>query len=227
MEIPLEVSCFWKTESRAINKARWEHFESLNLDINNKSILETDSGGCGDFTINLLNYTNNITLNDPRQNNIEFVKKRIKKDLSSNNWDLNNDLPSVQKFDIIFSYGTIYHLHKPIEAIKNLSNLCNDMFIISMQCNGDNYGMISCLENGFDQSITGYGCRCGRYWVHEELKKYFPYVYFPIDQPNHPEFPKNWNNSLPLKGTVRFVIIASRKELNNNKLTPIAPDIYK
>ena len=55
MNIPYNVSCFWKEESRQINTARINHFNSLGLDIKDKCILETGCGGCGDFTINLLN----------------------------------------------------------------------------------------------------------------------------------------------------------------------------
>ena len=228
MSIPYNVSCFWKQSSRQINTARINHFNSLGLDIKDKCILETGCGGCGDFTINLLNHTKNITLNDTRQDNINFIKQRIQKDLKSNNWDLNNPLNTEEQFDVIFSYGTIYHLHYPDQAIKNLSEKCKDFLIISMQTNGADNGMYLCDEQGFDQATEGKGCRCGRNWVKNELKKHFKYVYIPVSQPNHPDFPSNWEqHRQPLPGTVRFVIIGSHKELNNPNLTTELPVFYK
>ena len=228
MNISYEVSCFWAPASRAINTARLKHFNSLNLDIKDKSILETGSGGCGDLTLNLLKHTNDITLNDTRQSNINFVKKRIKIDLPSNNWDLNEPLPQNKKFDVVYSYGTIYHLNNPVEAIKNLSKLCNDFFIISLAGNGANSEMYLKYEKGNDQSTTSIGCRCGRNWIKNELKKYFKYVYFPISQPDHPDFHKDWSGTLPIPTTrnVRFVIIGSHKKLNNPNLITKTPNVY-
>ena len=33
-------------------------------------------------------------------------------------------------YDIIYCYGTLYHLYNPSLCIKNLSNICNDFMII-------------------------------------------------------------------------------------------------
>lgn len=225
--IPPHVACFWYEGARDINRARIAHFNSFDLDISGKSILETGSGGCGDITRNLLIKTSCITLNDPRQPNIDFAKTIIGVDLPSNNWDLNMPLPSEDMFDVVFSYGTLYHLHDPAEALRNLSDICKDFIIISTISNGCDDGLHLVHEEGFNQSVTKRGCRPGRNWVRDELRKHFEYVYFPRTQPKHAEFPVDWRQQ-PLGGgdSTRFVVIGSRKKLDNPLLTTETPEVY-
>jgi hypothetical protein len=79
----------------------------------------------------------------------------------------------------------------------------------------------NCIENVNDptQSFSGGGCRPTRSWVFNELKKYFNYVYVPKTQPNHPEFPTNWDNNFNKSLLNRSVFIASHKKINNKLLS--------
>jgi hypothetical protein len=48
----------------------------------------------------------------------------------------------------------------------------------------------------------------------------------PTTQPNHPEFPINWNlNTAPANGLVRSVFVASRDSIENALLTTEIPMI--
>lgn len=114
-----------------INKARIEHLDSLNLNFTNKTVLETGCGGRGDITRYLLSRNAQLTLNDYRQENINSILTSLNTRLDSNTWDLNQPIPTDKKFDIIVSYGTLYHLNKPEEAIINLSKICNEFLVLS------------------------------------------------------------------------------------------------
>ena len=217
------IKAFYYGGAININKSRIEHLDSLNLDLENKTVFETGCGGRGDFTKYLLSKNCEITLNDARENNILYLMKNIDKKLPYNTWDLNKSLPEDKKYDIIFSYGLLYHLYNPMEALRNLSNICTDMFIISTCTNGKDDNIEYLKENGQNQAYSNRGCRPGRNVIVNELRKYFEYVYVPINQPNHPEFPKKW----PSKRGSRFVLVASRNELNNEKLSMVLPISYK
>ena len=89
--------------------------------------------------------------------------------------------------------------------------------------NGKDEGIVFKKEpNQKEQSSTGTGCQPGRKTILSELEKYFKYVYHPKTLPNHTDYPKKWPTKLPN----RFIMIASRKELNNKNLTKILPKIY-
>ena len=217
---------FYYDGATLINKQRIEHLQNLKLNFKNKTILETGCGGKGDITSYLLTQTNNITLNDARLENILSLKQNINKDLLHNTWDLNNELPLVEKFDIIVCYGTLYHLHKPDFAIKNLATICKEFMILSTAGNGKNNSIrfLDEKEEGA-QSFTHKGCRPGRKWVENEFKQNFKYVYFPLSQPNHSDFKKSWISPNP--EPCRFIIIGSHIELNNPNLTTTLPTHYK
>ena len=109
-----------------INDARIKHLNSLNLDFKDKTVLETGAGGKGDFTKYLLKFTKDITLNDSRIENINNLLSVNNLNLEYNTWDLNENIPLDNIFDIIFCYGTFYHLQNPEKTIINLSKICKD-----------------------------------------------------------------------------------------------------
>ena len=215
---------FFRPESIAINVARINHLEKLNLNFSNKSVFETGCGGIGDITKFLLKYTNNITLNDVRLENIKSNLHTNSVSLKFNTFDLNQDIPDDTKFDIILSYGTLYHLSNPVNFIKNMSTNCTELFILSTVTNGtDNNSISFCQEAGNDQAIDNIGCRPGRQWLIDEFKKYFEFIYYPISQPDHSDFPKHWPSN---NNASRFILIASHTLLDNKNLTLNLPTHY-
>jgi hypothetical protein len=61
-----------------INKERIKHLDNLKFNFKDKKILETGCGGKGDFTKYLLQFTQNISLNDTRGENINNLLKTNK-----------------------------------------------------------------------------------------------------------------------------------------------------
>ena len=204
-----------------INIARIKHLDSLKLDFKDKTVLKTGAGGKGDFTKYLLQFTKYITLNDSRIENINNLLSVNNLNLEYNTWDLNEDLPRDNIFDIIFCYGTFYHLQNPEKTIQNLSKICKDFIIIETITSGKNDMNVNiCTEdvNTLNQSSTGYGCRPGRGYVFNLLKKHFKFVYTLKTQPNHEEFPKIFpsNNT----GNIRCIFIGSHVNIENDILQP-------
>lgn len=70
------------------------------------------------------------------------------------------------------------------------------------------------------QSYSGYGCRPGRIWIFDELKKSFPFTYIPKNQPNHEQFPIDWTMGTPQSRLTRAVFVGSKIPLLNDNLTP-------
>lgn len=135
-------------------------------------------------------------------------------------------MPDDKTFDIIVSYGTLYHLHNPILAIKNLANICKEFIILSTAGNGENNGITFLTEQKQNaQSFTHKGCRPSRKWLENEFKKKFKYIYFPLSQPDHSDFKKSWISPVPQP--CRFIILGSHKELVNPNLTTTLPIHYK
>lgn len=208
------------------NTARVEHLKLLNLPLKNKTILETGCGGSGSLTKVLHSYEPySITLNDVRYENIILLLlNNISNNLYSikdfNNWDLNNLDNVSEKFDIIFSYGTLYHLHDPENFIKNSSRMCNDFIIIETIVNKNNdESCISVQENSNanNQSFTNMGSRPSRLYVLKTLSKYFKYAFICNEGPKHNDFIKDWNN-ITHDGDCRCIFLGCHN-INNIDLT--------
>ena len=205
---------------QAHNKKRLEHLASLNLDLNNKSVLEVGAGiGC--HTQFFIDRGCEIVSTDARDENIKILKTRYS-NIKVLNVDLDSPFSLGIQFDIVYCYGTLYHLCKPEIAIRSMSFHCKDILLLET-CVDFNLdaGVTMCPEdsNGASQSFAGMGCRPSRKWVFIELKRYFDNVYIPITQPDHPEFPIDWKKKRKDNNLTRAIFIGSRKKLDNNLLT--------
>ena len=206
-------------EALEINKRRIEHLDSLNLNFNNKTVLETGCGGRGDITKYLLSKNAIVTVNDYRMDNIISLLEYVHKILDYNTWDLNKTLPLDKKFDIIVCYGTLYHLDKPEVAILNLSQLCNEFMVLSTCTNGKNDETVNITHENMsnNQAGNGMGCRPGRLFLYNTLRQNFKYVYLIKTQPNHHEFPLNFP-PITYSLNARNVFIGSHIKLENELL---------
>lgn len=208
------MDIFWYQGALELNKSRVEHLASLNLDFNNKHVFETGCGGQGDITKFLMSKNAIVTLNDVREINIKSTIEKLNTNFDFNTWDLNKDLPKDKVFDIIVCYGTLYHLNEPENAIRNMSQICKEFTIISTITNGSNDNNINLVNEDYkmlNQAGNGFGCRPGRGFIYNTLKKYFKYVYLVKTQPNNPEFPLKF----PSHVGSRNIFIGSHIQLNN------------
>lgn len=198
------------------NQRRLEHLASLGLDIVGKTVIELGAG-IGDHTSFFLDRSCEVVATEGRPQNIEIIRLRYP-DLETIQLDLDTpDLKINQQFDIVYCYGLLYHLQKPTQAIEFMARNCQKMLLLETCVSfGEEESINLCKERADfpSQAISGNGCRPTRKWVYNQLKQYFEFVYMPITQPNHEEFPIDWTLCSPSTLT-RSVFIASRQKLNN------------
>jgi len=217
---------FYYHAARKLNQARIDHLNSLNIDFNNKKVLETGCGGCGDITKFLLSKNANVTLNDYRKENIDFLMVNINKELPFNTYDLNVIIEDNIKFDIIVCYGTLYHLTDLENTFTNLANLCNEFVIISTCTSGQNDENKNIIWEGSsnEQSHNEYGSRPGRLYIWNQLNKCFKFVYTVKTQPNHTEYPLHFPSS---NSSSRNIFIGSHIKLENDKFVSCLLNEYE
>jgi hypothetical protein len=224
------ITHFFNQHYQLHNIKRLSHLDSLGLDIHSKSVLEIGAG-VGDHTYYYLIKNCRILSTDARENLVAYIKNRfgvqvmtldVEKDL--------NKLEQFEKFDIIHCYGLLYHIQNP-ESFINVLKGKSEMIFLETCVSHDfrEYGphIVSENTNNQTQSASGKGCRPTRKWIFDTLRKNFQYVYMPITQPNHTEFPKNWEQPMEDRTRlIRAVFIASEKEIRNPVLDTSIPTIY-
>jgi hypothetical protein len=173
------------------NNKRIEHLNSLGILRSGLTVLEVGAG-VGDHTGNLINHGCTVTSTEARAYNLEILRAKFP---SIECGLLNLDEPDGfdHKYDLIYCYGTLYHLSKPKEAISFMAARSESIVIETCVMYGPDSKFILCDEpDNPTQSFSGHGCRPTRRWVFDELKRYWKFVYTTRVQPNHIEFPTDW-----------------------------------
>jgi hypothetical protein len=91
----------------------------------------------------------------------------------------------------------LYHLQFPGKALQFMAERCREMLLLET-CVGaggeEAENPVSEPKEFPSQAVSGKGCRPSRAWVFSRLKALFPYVYVPITQPWHEQFPLDWSS---------------------------------
>lgn len=207
------------------NHRRLEHLASLGLPIAGSTVLEVGAG-VGDHTSFFLDRNCRVVSVEARPENLEILRTRYP-DIEVSQLDLDSpEISFEQEFDIVYCYGLLYHLSKPAEAIEFLSRCCGKMLLLETCVSYGNAEAINLCHEAIEdptQSFHGQGCRPTRTWVHTQLKRQFEFVYMPVTQPNHEEFPLDWGTPPSSPILTRSIYIASRQKLENPVLTESIP----
>ena len=177
------------------NQRRLEHLAGLGLNIAGSTVLEVGAG-IGDHTSFFIDRGCQVVSNDARQENIRILRSRYAVRVLYLDLD---DSPETfnEQFDIVYCYGLLYHLKNPTKAIEFMSSCCRKMLLLETCVSFGNEDFLNpVIENAANpsQAISGKGCRPTRRWVYNQLKRHFEFVYLPITQPNHEEFPIDWTS---------------------------------
>ena len=211
------------------DKRRQEHLASLGLDLAGSTVLEVGAG-IGSHTGFFLDRGCKVNSTEPRRENLEALRLRYP-DIEVKQLDLDNPDNSLEgHFDIVYCYGVLYHLKDPARALEFMSSRCDGMLLLETCVSfGDEEAINSCEEPAdiLSQSIYGQGCRPTRPWIYNKLKSEFEFVYMPITQPNHEQFPLDWSTPQPAEELTRSVFIASRKPLRNESLVAGIPMLQR
>ena len=134
-------------------------------------------------------------------------------------------------FDVVYCYGLLYHVQNPIVALDFMSDKAGRLLLLETCVSfgrGDDLGLISEPASDPTEAFSGTGSRPTRAWIFSELRSRFEYVYLPVTQPNHEEFPLNWaapeEHSEPLQ---RAIFVASREPIDNELLVTELPEIQR
>ncbi len=202
------------------NARRLEHLASLRIPVEGRTVLEVGAG-IGDHSHFYLDRSCQVTITESREENLRYLRRRYP-DQDVRCLDLERPT-ALEPFEIVHCYGLLYHLSDPASALAFLSEHCKMiLFLETCVSFGDTYEINPAKENRASptQAVSGIGCRPTRPWLFAELKKSFEHVYVPTTQPNHPEFPLNWDareeHQVPWS---RSVFIASREEIKSDMLS--------
>jgi hypothetical protein len=222
---------FFNQHYQLHNVKRLSHLDSLELNIRSKSVLEIGAG-IGDHTYYYLIKNCKIVSTDAREDLVAYINLRFGVEVMKLNVETDsNKLAQFDKFDIIHCYGLLYHIQNPENFIKALKGRSEILFLetcVSHDLRQDDPYIVYENKDNPTQSASGKGCRPTRKWIFDTLKKNFKYVYMPLTQPDHIEFPKNWETPMEDRSKlIRAVFIASEQEINNRNLTDSIPKIYQ
>ncbi len=203
------------------NSRRLEHLASLGIPVANMTVLEVGAG-IGDLSSYYLDRGCKLTITEVRSKNIKYLRARYP-DQDVQYLDIENPVEiDNSPFDIVHCYGLLYHLSDPEQALKFLAkNTRRILFLETCVSYGESKEINLTVENQHSptQAYSGMGCRPTRPWLFNQLQVLFDYVYIPKTQPNHEEFPLDWNVDKDTSALKRAVFIASREALDHEILT--------
>lgn len=205
------------------NARRLEHLASLGLPLHGKKVLEVGAG-IGDHSSFYIDRGCQLLITEARPESVSVLRERYP-GMEVRQLDLEApDETLTEEFDAIHCYGVLYHLKNPAPAIAFLAKRCGGLLLLETCVSyGGELAVNLCPEIQEDptQAVSGEGCRPTRPWVFAELKKHFPFVYCPVTQPNHAEFPTDWTKPpTPMPPFTRAVFVSSRTPMENPLLQP-------
>lgn len=203
------------------NQRVQEHLASLGLPLQDRTVLEVGAG-IGDHTSFFLDRGCTVRTSDGRPENVQVLRDRYP-DVEVSLLDLDDPDPSVAvAADVVYVYGTLYHLREPAAAIAFLADRTRSLMLLETCVTpGDEVALNPVEEPAevMSQALSGYGCRPTRPWVWQHLKQHFEHVYMTVTQPWHRLFPLDWNVVAQPDRLYRCVFVASRTPLNLATLT--------
>lgn len=222
---PGPYDVFLSDDAIAINRDRQAHLASLDLPIDGKSVLEVGAG-IGLHTKFFLDRGCTVVVTDGNAENVAEIKRRHPT-VRAEQVDLDGeaDLSTLGSFDIVYCYGLLYHSADPGRALKRIAEVCRGMLLLETCVSLGRFSEVTYLQDfrSNNQATTGVACRPTRLWVMEKLREYFGNAYHSITQPNHIDFPTNWD--MPETRLVyRAVFVGSKKPIASPALTTEIPN---
>jgi FkbM family methyltransferase len=217
---PAPWNVFLTPEALAINEARLCHLASLGLDLRNKRVLEV-GGGIGLHTCFFESLGCDVLFTEARQDNLDEARKRYPhRKTVLINLDAEEDLSRLGRFDLVYCYGTLYHLSHASTALRALAKICDGQILLETCVTPDDGEDLNPeAEPAWvaNQAFAGMGCRPTRSWVMAQLRQHMGFAYQSTTQPNHPDFELNWIEPAPRK-VYRAIFVGSKTQLDNRQL---------
>lgn len=226
-EIFVRTHRFWgflEENALAINDARMRHLASLELPIEGRSVLEVGAG-IGLLTSFFEQRGCRVLTTDARPENVAEIRRRFpKRRTAVVDLEHPEQVDALGRFDIVFCYGTLYHLAAPEPALQAMSRVSDMILLETCLSPGHQDDSPNVAEElTHNQAFSGVGSRPTRRWVMERLRRCWGHGYLSVTQPAHPDFPIDWTvpSTTP---NVRAIFVGSRTPLANPHLTTEIPD---
>lgn len=212
---------------RRHNQRRQEHLSSLGLPLADRSVLEVGAG-VGDHATFFIDRGCTVFSTDARAENLAVIRREYP-EVEVAPLDLDHADPSdaIEPREVVYCYGTLYHLSDPESAIAYLASKTKDLLLLETCVSAEDGESVNLVPEDVDnvtQAASGTGCRPTRLWIRNRLAEHFPFVYLTRTQPWHPEFPVDWNAARASGNLTRCVFVASRSELGLGTLTTDIPE---
>jgi FkbM family methyltransferase len=222
--MPADVSVFLEPEALRINHARQQHLASLGLDLERKRVLEVGAG-IGLHTAFFEQLDCDILSTDANPTNVgEMLRSYPNRNVGVLDLDRAVELDELGAFDVVYCYGTLYHLQDPEGALARLSGVCSGQILIeTIVALGEFPEVHRLLEPlSSNQAIRGVGTRPTRPWVMSALRRHFGHAYTTLDQPDYPDFVTDWE-TIGHGGNLRAIFVGSKCPLTLSSLTAGLP----
>lgn len=229
-EVFVRTNRFWaflEPDALAINEARMRHLASLNLPIEGKSVLEVGAG-IGLLSSFFEQRGCKVLSTDARPENVAEIKRRHPpRRVVTLDLEHPEEIDRLGDFDVVFCYGTLYHLAAPEPALEALSRVSDMILLETCLSRGEEELAPKIDEPLFmNQAVGGLGTRPTRLWVLKRLRTYWGHGYISVTQPSHPDFPLDWTVPSGRLNT-RAVFVGSRTPLANPLLSEDIPSHHR
>jgi hypothetical protein len=220
---------FLQPRARDINAARLAHLAALDLPLEGKSVLEVGAG------IGLLSPffeergCKLLSTEGRAENLAQLQRGSPSREVRQVDLEVPAQITALGHFDIVFCYGTLYHVSTPAETLQALGAV-SDMILLETCVTPGTTLAINLLDEMRtpNQAMSGTGCRPTRPWLMAELRNHWGNGYVTVSQPDHPDYPTDWRglpeHPVPNRLT-RAVFVGSRQPLDLPTLTTSMPDI--
>lgn len=228
---PFPTTHFQSLRYQRMNLRRLEHLALLQLPVDGRTVLELGAG-VGDLTSFFLDRGCTVTSVEPRPENVAVFHHRYEDDPI---WPagrlrvFQNDVydfigrPDIEPHQIVFAYGLLYHLERPLDALANIAAYCRELLLLETVVSDRRDDSIAFGKEdaaNVTNSITGGGCVPTRLWVFNRLREHFPFAYVPRVSPSHDQFRIEPDQPMGKRGRRRRAIfVAARRSLDNPLLT--------
>ncbi|MEM7525890.1 MAG: class I SAM-dependent methyltransferase [Pseudomonadota bacterium] len=204
-----------------INARRLEHLATLGIPVRDLTVLELGAGA-GGLTSYFINRNCDVTSVEPRAESLGVLAGRFPT-VTAMHLDIETDAARMlPKRDVVFSYGLLYHLRDPETALERMSSAAQQLLLLETRVDPTPEEKVELVDERHAEhpssGMYGAGCRPSRSWVQSQLKRWFPNVYLPRTQPNHPEFPVEWAHAGADGYPTRAIFVASRTPLDHPNL---------
>lgn len=215
---------FLEPEALRINRARQDHLASLGLDLCGKRVLEVGAG-IGLHTGFFEERGCHVLSTDANPTNVaEMLRRHPERRIGVLDLDRPAPLADLGTFDLVYCYGTLYHLRDPDGALARLAQICTGQILVETIVARGDYPELHVEVEGRspNQAIAGLGTRPTRRWVMAALRRHFGHAYTTLDQPDYPDFVTDWS-VIGHRGNLRAVFVGSKHPLSLPALTVTLP----